>query len=134
MRLLALFALVLLGLAAPAMAADRLAQTTCPISGAPVDGQNFADVEGFRVLTAGPNESEAVRRNPAAAFATLAKNRQAAQPLVWVCPIMRNPVTPSSPYVQMEGKRIYYCCRPCENQIKRDFKRAAATMKSLAGN
>lgn len=133
MRILALFALVLFGLALPVAAADRSAQTTCPISGAPVDGSSFVDVEGFRILTAGPNESEAVRRNPAAAFAVLAKNRQAALPTVWICPMMRNPVTPQYPFVQMEGKRIYYCCRPCEGKIKRDFKAAAAIMKSLAG-
>lgn len=107
-------------------------QTKCPISGRPVDGTHYADVEGFRVYTAGDQESEEVRKNPGRAFAALAKNREAALPLVWKCPSMLRPVAPNFPYVQQAGKRIYYCCNPCQSRIKRDFNGAAATMKRLA--
>lgn len=109
------------------------AQTHCPVSGRPVNGQFYADVEGFRVLTAGPAEAEEVRRNPGRAFSALAKNRQAAVPVVWVCPSMRRPVSPAYPFVQQAGKRIYYCCGPCNGPIRKNFKGAANTMKELAG-
>ena len=110
----------------------RPAQTKCPVSGKPVDGSHYADVDGFRVLTAGESEAAEVRKNPDKAFAALARNKDAALPVVWICPSMLNPVTPSSPYVQQAGKRIYYCCAPCNSRIKKDFKGAAATMKKLA--
>lgn len=109
------------------------AQTHCPISGQPVTGQFFADVEGFRVLTAGPAEADEVRRNPGRAFSALAKNRQAAVPVVWVCPSMRREVTAEYPFVQQAGKRIYYCCAPCQPRIRQNFKGAADVMKQLAG-
>ncbi len=108
------------------------AQTRCPVSGQPVDGSYFADVDGFHVLTAGPVEADQVRRDPARAFATLARNREAAVPVVWICPSMMNPVAPDYPFVQQAGKRIYYCCAPCQSRIKADFNGAAATMKRLA--
>lgn len=108
------------------------AQTKCPISGRPVDGSFFADVDGFRVLVAGPAEADEVRKNPNKAFSALAKNREAALPIVWICPSMRNPVAPNYPYVQQAGKRIYYCCRPCQPKIQKNFAGAAAVMKRLA--
>ncbi len=112
---------------------NQPAQTRCPISGKPVDGSNYADVEGFHVLTAGPAESDQVRANPAAAFNTLAKNREAANPVVWLCPSMEQPVGPNYPFVQQSGKRIYYCCRPCQSRIKNNFRGAADKMRQLAG-
>lgn len=127
----ALFAIVL-GVAVAGERAPAPSQRKCPISGKPVDGSYYADVDGFHVLTAGPAEADEVRRDPAKAFAALAKNREAATPIVWMCPSMLNPVAPNYPYVQQAGKRIYYCCRPCEAKIKKDFNGAAATMKRLA--
>lgn len=108
-------------------------QTHCPISGHPVDGQFYADVEGFRVLAAGPNEAEEIRRNPEKAFSALAKKRQAAVPVVWVCPNMRQQVSQAYPFVQQAGKRIYYCCAPCQPVIRKDFKKAANILRQLAG-
>lgn len=109
------------------------AQTVCPVSGLPVDGGFFADVDGFRVLTAGPAEADAVRKDPGKAFSALAKRREAAEPIVWVCPSMERPVDRRYPFVQQAGKRIYYCCQPCQPRIKKNFKSAANKMKSLAG-
>lgn len=108
------------------------AQTRCPVSGQSVDGSYYVDVEGFRVLVAGPREADQVKRDPGRAFAALAKNREAANPVVWICPSMMNPVGPDYPFVQQSGKRIYYCCNPCQPRIKRDFSGAAATMARLA--
>lgn len=108
------------------------AQTTCPISGKPVNGDYYADVDGFRVFTVGEAEADAVRKDPAKAFARLARAKEAAVPVVWVCPSMMNPVGPEYPFVQKDGKRIYYCCRPCQPRIANNFKQAAATMKRLA--
>ena len=110
----------------------KSAQTKCPISGKPVTGEFYADVDGFRVLTASEADAEQVRKNPAQAFATLAKNKEAALPIVWLCPSMLNPVAPNYPFVQQGGKRIYYCCAPCNAKIKKNFPAAAAKMKQLA--
>lgn len=108
------------------------AQTKCPISGKSVDGSFFADVDGFRVLTAGQAEADQVLKNPGKAFNALAKNREAAEPIVWVCPSMKQGVSREYPYVQQSGKRIYYCCGPCQPRIRNNFKAAAAEMKRLA--
>lgn len=108
------------------------AQTKCPISGRAIDGSHFADVDGFRVFTAGPAETEEVRRNPGKTFTALAKNREAAVPTVWVCPSMGRGVNAEYPFVQQAGKRIYYCCRPCYAPIKNNFRAAAAEMKRIA--
>lgn len=118
--------------AAVGAAENRPAQTVCPVSGEPVDGSSYADVDGFRVLTAGPAEADEVRKDPAKDFAALAKRREAANPVVWLCPSMHQGVTPESNFVQQDGKRIYYCCNPCLSRIKKNFKAAAGEMKRLA--
>lgn len=109
------------------------AQKTCPISGKPVNGAHYVDVDGFRIQVAGAAEAAKVRENPNKAFAALAKKREAAEPVVWMCPSMERPVDRRYPFIQQAGKRIYYCCGPCQPRIKKDFKSAAAKMKSLAG-
>lgn len=108
------------------------AQTKCPISGKPVDGKHFADVDGFRIYTAGPAEADRVRRDPGKAFGALAKNREAAEPVVWICPSMKREVSRAFPYVQQAGKRIYYCCAPCQPWIRKNFKQAADELKRQA--
>lgn len=129
-------ALVLvLGSVGLGLAGERVipAQKHCPISGKPVDGSNYVDVDGFRILVAGRAEADQVRKNPGAAFASLAKRREAAEPIVWLCPSMEQAVDRRYPFVQQAGKRIHYCCAPCQSRIKNNFKAAADKMKSLAG-
>lgn len=109
------------------------AQKKCPISGKPVDGSFFADVDGFRILVAGEAEANEVRKAPDKAFRALAKNREAAEPIAWICPSMEREVDRRYPFVQQAGKRIYYCCAPCQPRIKNNFKAAADKMKNLAG-
>lgn len=128
----AVVAFAVLVMAGVCLSGEAPAQKKCPISGKPVDGTSYVDVDGFRVLTAGPRESEEVRKNPGKAFAALAKNREAANPVVWLCPSMERAVAPNYPFVQQGGKRIYYCCGPCQPRIKSNFKGAADKMKRLA--
>ena len=134
MRFLFAVALLLgsMGLAHSGEAAGP-AQKHCPISGKSVDGSVFVDVEGFRVMVAGQIEADAVRKKPGDAFKALAKRREAAEPVVWLCPSMEQAVDRRYPFVQQAGKRIYYCCRPCQPRIKNDFKWACDKMKSFAG-
>lgn len=121
------------GVAVLAGEAFEPAQKHCPVSGKPVDGSFFADVEGFRVLVTGPDEADTVRDDSAKAFKALARQREAAEPVVWLCPSMERPVDRRYPFVQQAGKRIYYCCHPCQSRIKNNFKAACDKMKSLAG-
>ena len=128
-------AVLLFLLSGPVYAGERRPappQTICPISGKQVDWSTYVDVDGFRIFTLGPVEADQVRKNPGQAFAAIAKNRQAAQPVVWKCPSMMRDVDPTYPYVQQGGKRIFYCCGPCQPRIKGNFNGAAAVMKRLA--
>lgn len=127
-------ALVMMGFCGIAFAGEaKPAQSRCPVSGKPVDGTFFVDTEGFRILVAGEREADEVRRDPDKAFKALAKNREAAEPTAWLCPSMERAVDRRYPFVQQAGKRIYYCCQPCQPRIKGNFKAAADKMKSLAG-
>lgn len=112
--------------------ASTAAQKKCPISGKPVDGSKYVDIDGFRVLVAGDSEAEKAKQEPAKTFQALEKNKDAALPVVWVCPVMRNPVTLQNKFVSQNGKRIYYCCPPCKAKIEGNFAKAAAIMKQLA--
>ena len=37
-----------------------------------------------------------------------------------ICPIMGNTLSSKNLYVDYKGKRIYVCCPPCVNAVKKD--------------
>lgn len=47
------------------------------------------------------------------------------------CPVMKgNPVSKSSPYVDVEGYRIYVCCGGCVQAVKADPDKYIAQMQA----
>ncbi len=66
--------------------------------------------------------------DPAKAFAALAKNKEAAEPVSDVCPIMGNRINKAL-YVQQNGYRVYMCCKGCTKPIQSGWEK---TLRKLA--
>ncbi len=101
-------------------AGERPAQTICPVTGKKLSSAQSpveARVGGFRFLVLDEASREQALADPAKAFAALAKNKEAAEPVSTVCPIMGNRIN-ASLYVQKDGYRVYMCCRGCMKPIQ----------------
>ena len=101
-------------------------QETCPIMGAPIDLERYADHDGKRIHVCCPPCLDAVKADPAAAVATLAERGEA--PRQALCPIMNLPIDPKL-YVDHEGQRIYVCCAGCVAAVENDPEAALKKLR-----
>lgn len=135
MRNILLFALsafaVFGGLLQSAGAGERPAQTVCPITGRQlrsVQSPVRVAVDGFQFAVADADSREKALADPAAAFAALAKNGEAAEPVSQACPVMGNRVNKNI-YIQKDGRRVYICCKGCTKRVENNW---AKTLDKLA--
>ena len=49
----------------------------------------------------------------AGAYVAMAASQQT------ICPVMGNPISKNSIYVDYNGKRVYFCCGPCPSNFKK---------------
>lgn len=123
-------AVLLGGFVQSARAGERAAQGKCPITGkklASVQSPVEVQVDGFRFFVADDASREKALKAPAKAFATLAKNNEAAEPISQACPVMGNRVNKGL-YMQKGGYRVYICCKGCTKRVQNDW---AGTLRKL---
>lgn len=84
-----------------------------------------------KAATAAPNTSPEQVSDPATATtpAANAPAPDAAKKPQTICPIMGKKIN-KSVYVDVEGKRIYLCCKGCINAVKKDAKAIIAKMEA----
>jgi hypothetical protein len=133
MRLITLlaFAIVALSCAAAGEAPD---QTICPVTGKKLSTASSpveVRVNGFRFLVLDEASREQALAEPAKAFAALAKNREAAEPISSICPIMGNRINPEL-YVQKDGYRVFICCAGCLKPVQGNWAKSLKKVAELA--
>ena len=117
---------------APATAPSEETQTTCPVTGKPVDPAIWINFDGTPVYFATPAAVGAfmadaltyIGKLPRAMQQRIAKAEMGgavddATPSPWqqtVCPVMGNPITPNS-YVDYRGVRVFFCCPGCDEKF-----------------
>jgi len=138
MRIIALLAFSLVALTGAAVqtaaAAERPAQTVCPVTGkklSSVQSPVEVQVNGFRFLVIDAESRTKALGEPEKAFSALARNKEAADPVSQVCPIMGNRVNPAL-FVEKDGYRIYMCCRGCTKPIQNNFGKVLQKLSDQA--
>ena len=116
-------------LAASAPAADNgtepKPQTTCPVTGKPIDKQYFADYNGKRVYFCDPDCLKEFNKDPEGymkkyeAAGAVFENTPVVEKPQTMCPIMNRAINKKI-FADYEGKRVYFCCHVCQNRFKRD--------------
>jgi len=107
-------------------------QTTCPVSGKPIDKSLFVDRYGLRISVC----SEGCRKTVSKSFDTYADAleekgitlAQTPRPQT-VCPVMGGKIDKKL-FVDQSGKRIYICCEGCREEIEKDFTKIAKKIES----
>ena len=106
--------------------ADRpKVQTTCPVSGKAVDRKVSIEVDGNKVHFCCQGCVSKYQSDPKKYAAALANSYTYQM----TCPVMGNPIDPTSYTELADGRKIYYCCDGCEGPL---FKNPAKYAKNLA--
>lgn len=99
-----------------ALAKRPKVQTTCPISGKPVDKKVFTEYNGKKVYFCCEDCISRFNEAPDKHKKALA-NSYTYQTK---CPVMGGSINPKSFSILPTGEKIYYCCPGCENKLLAD--------------
>ena len=121
-----LFGAVAIAAGAPAAAPAPKTQTTCPVTGRPIDPKTspHVDWQGQRIYFADAAAADAFRRDPEKVFATIAAEGVTLQNIQTVCPVsgeklvggdMGEPVS-----LVYKGRTVRFCCPMCPPQFEKD--------------
>jgi len=104
------------------VAAEVKVQTTCPVMGGKIKQDLYVDVEGKRIYVCCKGCIAPIKKDPAKYIKKLEDDGVTVESVVkaqTTCPVMGGKIKQDL-YVDVEGKRIYVCCKGCIAPIKKD--------------
>jgi YHS domain-containing protein len=116
---IALSVFLVVGVMAEEHEATKKAQTTCPVMGGKINKDIYADHEGKRVYFCCKGCVEQFKKGPAKYVKELEDEGVVLEKLQTTCPVMGNKVNKDI-YADYEGKRVYFCCKGCVEQFKKE--------------
>lgn len=128
--LLAVAAMVLYG--AVAVASEARPQTTCLVSGQPIDRATspHVDWQGQRIYFCCNACPAKLKADPEAFFATAAAAGVVFDNLQATCPVSGEQLdemgTPT--HLDYKGRRVMFCCASCEKTFNKDPEKYLATL------
>ena len=118
-------------------------QTTCPVTGDPIDRKLYVDYKGKRIYVCCEGCKATVAKKPEKYLKKLLAMGQAAEVIDTVtqmpqkalapqttCPVMGGAIDKTL-YVDYQGKRIYVCCAGCISEVKKDPQKYIDKLKSM---
>ena len=107
-------------------------QTTCPVTGDPINKKWYADDKGKRIYVCCESCIDSVKKDPVKYVKKLEAMGQSVETIPSAkadhvkalvpqstCPVMGGPID-KSVYVDYKGKRVYFCCAGCPETFKQD--------------
>lgn len=91
-------------------------QTTCPISGKPVDRKFAVEADGKKVQFCCPKCPEAYKKEPA----KYAGKLEGCYTYQTKCPIMDEEIDPAVFITTKDGHKVYFCCDHCNPKFLKD--------------
>ncbi len=86
-------------------------QTTCPVSGKPIDPKVFTEYEGQKVHFCSKGCQERFKESPTQYLPALYK-QIFPQRIQQTCPVMGEEIDPKV-FADYNGQRVYFCCKEC---------------------
>lgn len=117
--------------AKPASGAKELQpQSTCPITGKPVDKNLYADYEGHRIYFSAKDCAATFAEFPDRWLYEMYAKGQRPENIQTTCPVSGEALENHDTYVDVLNRRIYTCCAKCIEKVKAD---PAAYLDKLEG-
>lgn len=105
-------------------------QTTCPVSGEPIDESVFTEYNGEKVYFCCADCKEAFEANPEKYMEKVhaEKGTDDGVQLQTMCPVMGGAINKDL-YADHEGKRVYFCCQSCVGKFEEDPAKYIKTLE-----
>lgn len=105
-------------------------QTTCPISGKPIDKAKspHVDFQGQRIYFCCDDCPAKFKADPEKYFSQFAKDGIVLENVQTTCPVSGEKLEKKDTYVDYKGRRIYFCCPKCLPEFKKDPAKYLAKM------
>jgi len=101
---------------------DAKSQTTCPVSGKPIDKEVHADHQGKRVYFCCADCKAAFEKDPEKVISKLESQGvklETVSKMQTNCPVMGGPIDKLL-YSVHDGKKVYFCCPKCKPEFDKD--------------
>jgi YHS domain-containing protein len=109
--------------AGPLLAAGK-PQTTCPVSGEPIDPKTspHVDYQGQRVYFCCSACPAKFKADPEAYFAKMEKDGVSLENIQTTCPVSGEKLGSmgESPSVSYKGRTVHFCCKACIKEFDKD--------------
>lgn len=96
------------------------AQTHCPVMGGKIDSTAYTDIQGQRVYHCCPSCTKPLMADPDKYFKKAAADGVLFENIQEICPVSGKELGEKSPFVDYEGRRVYFCCDKCPAEFAKD--------------
>ncbi|HEX9793260.1 MAG TPA: hypothetical protein VGC54_04690 [Planctomycetota bacterium] len=91
----------------------RKAQSVCPLTGEPIDGEAFATIQGQKVGFCCAGCESKMAAAPQKYFDAIAAKGMVTAPALSTCPVSGEPIKSQSYFATWNGHRVNFCCEDC---------------------
>ncbi|MHB8079939.1 MAG: YHS domain-containing protein [Candidatus Krumholzibacteriia bacterium] len=113
-------ALATIAAGAGAAPADKAApQTTCPVTGKPIDRSVSTTYEGQKIYFCCPQCVAPFLKDPETYLTKLGAQGRIVESHQTLCPVLGDPIDPKV-FVDYHGRRVFFCCRACIADFQKD--------------
>ena len=103
-------------------------QKLCPVKGKAIDDDDYVDFQGQRVYFCCQGCEKKFKADPEAYFAKMKERGEVAESNQTVCPVSGDALKNHNVFVELAGRKIYFCCKDCIEDFNKD---PAKVLKAL---
>jgi len=107
----------------------RKAQSECPATWEPVDGETSAVIQGQKVQFCCAGCDKKMKSDPDKYFTALARKGMVTEQAEMVCPLSGEEIKPGSGIpITWKGRRFWFCCEKCVAKFVQDPAKVLASL------
>jgi YHS domain-containing protein len=95
-------------------------QTTCLVSGQPIDKTHYLDYEGQRIYFCCDKCPAKFKADPEKYFEKAAKDGVLLENVQTTCPVGGEKLESKDTFVDYKGRRVYFCCPKCIKPFEKE--------------
>ena len=128
-KYVALLALVFfLGLGWAAAQETWKPQTSCPVSGKPINKEVFLDFQGQRIYFCCPSCPAEFQKDPEEYFAKFEKEHIELENIQTSCPVSGEELGENPVVIHFKGRTVKFCCPSCEKPFRANPEKYLAAL------
>lgn len=105
-------------------------QTSCPVSGKPINKEVFLDFQGQRIYFCCPSCPAEFQKDPEKYFAQLEKDHIELENIQQSCPVSAEKLGEhgEASVIHFKGRTVKFCCPSCEKPFRADPEKYLAAL------